>query len=682
MPTVKVVNVASEQMKEAFFSWSPVLKERCDNARGKKSVQTKFLFSPSFNFMDPVMIEFRLELFKLINTIVSRRKPNKHKIYASAQHLDTLPDDVTSLLCIPGTISYPNSYMYGSEKATKTSSTLRRDFRLFMENLGITFDFTSGLVKKKSSSGLPLFSRDLTIKLPYVLELHKKFNKEIKQILSIKDPLEFHQSLIKNELLMWFISVQRLQPDSIYKRRLEMTHLGMEVDADKGIYLDNEMLAPYFKYLSSELGADFVQEMFLKRKGDWYKFADSKKGIKFVDMRRRNPFAGSSICVGWGVLSHGIQDSLTNKYPDIFHIGDHIALENLLARLTSKFGRLFFIAFDLKHFEYSWIDDAQREICRFLDTLLPEPFNCYTEFYMHSGVVMVPGSKKDKEHSLLYTSKDYFSGLGCYQISDDDRMPARTEGNSSGQPFVSVFNKLYGSFLSLQLVNASLKRDFKSLEELSKNNIFLVNNGDDCLIVTSNEQDALSMENFLSKDKTFFEVKFEQSLPVFNSMYVLESQNKDGSFLYKAIPSFMNFLHKFFTPEHQYGSGVSGDKKYPNLGAHMRISDFLRHGFFINEVLDVLKLFKNITGHDLLDEFPLSDGEIKVLEGLEEPSTHDINLYKLLLDHDSARPLWDPNFKISLDNDPKKGVPIELMKEYYAVILEKDLPNFLQGTTT
>lgn len=683
MSRVKIVDriptfrPASEPMKKQFFKWSPKLKERTENVRGENQIPRYYHFSPSISSKEPKFLKFKVELYKNFREAIDKIPKWDTPWVAPDDEMYTIPKDVSALLNVTGSFSYPYGYLYGNMNMEYFEPEGVKRFRRFIDNLNLKFEFKYGLIKRHSSSGLPVFTRDIAAKTIYLQKLLKTYVDNADKIFKVKDPTKFHEQLLELELLIWFVPVVRLQPDSIFKARAEVTAFAKMVDADKGIYYLNPSLKPWMEWIKRENGIEFIKEHFLKNRGDWYKFkekyADSTEyPLILTTMRRRTPYGGSHFCLGFAVLSHGVQDYLTEAFPNVYHIGDSVALEDLVNEKAKKWGRVFFAATDLKHFEYSFSDWAQRIICEELDKILPEPYNHYKELYMHSGVTMWPRTPKDAEYTNLFTSRDYFSreGLLSEPIDHDYRYPLRIEGNNSGQPFVAVFNKIYGAFLMIEALNQALGLDVASFSELEKHDIHIVNNGDDGLFLFRKEEQAKKFQDYLTDSPELYGVTVTPDLPSFNAIYLIERRMK-GEFVYTSVPSFMNMIYKYVTAEYTYGLTKDGPKKYPNLGMIMRLAQMSSYNSFGTLIETFFRTFRDVFGFDMLDEFPLNEDELLIMNELDSGDTElSQSLWEVLVDLDPDRLMWDPRFK---------EAPQELRDKYYVTVDADNLDQFLKG---
>lgn len=677
----KMIFPASERLITALSKSSSTLTIRMQRAAVRPQLPLHFEFAPGISMYSPTFFLFKADLYERLQNYSNthhKKIDDRKLIFAATDENMTIPDDFSFVLNLPGSMGHPNGYLQGAEQASFYSENMDKAFILHIERLHLKFSLEgyAGLIKPNSSSGYPLFSTELAEKAALTLLMNRIWSKEASKYLKIKDPLVLFEELLKINWAPVFMVNRRLQHDNAKKKRVERTVYSELVYSDRGVYYKEESLRTLITNLATHLGVTFVKNYFLEGRGDWYNYADDEKDkqAKFTTMRVRTPFMGPHSNITFSVIAPTIQNPLIEQFTHIFEVGDRITLENRINTLAQKWGRVHFIALDFKHFEMSWPHFIQKRICEALDNLIPEPYNWYTTWYINSLVLMLARTAQDYNVSPLYTSKNFDTYDGIHSNYPETSLlcPLKTEGNLSGQAFVAFFNKVFGTFLIMWLLQRVLgKRCPIDLNFYTEDNdIQFVNNGDDNLLFFKNEIDAQKVLDNILEHPMLDTVELTVDLPSFNAMYIIEKKNETtNTYSYAAKPSIKNFIAKWVVPEYDYGVIKKGIAEYPNLGRHYRTMNFLSAGH-CSDLVDILfDTFHEHYKSNLLDLFPLDEKEQSIMNN-EMQSAEVEDVWKIFAYTDPSKFYWHPL---------AKNIPIEYLKKFCAVITPEQFKTFLLG---
>lgn len=671
----KLIYPCSDSSFELYCDWSEKLRTRTQRANVRPQMPLNYEFAPGINMYDPEFVFLKTQLYKALTRYSNSKGKEVDLSLCEAPTNDDelIPSDWSFVLNGPGTKGHPSGYMQGAQDCDFNDADLFQRYETYVHNLGLRFSLEnySGLIKPSSSSGLPYFSTDLPLKLAETLRINRAWCNLSSKILAIKNVKEYHLALVNNGLALVFMMNSRLQPDNFSKLRWERTIWNELVYSDRGMYYDNPSTATYFKHLEQTLGDKFIKSWFLKERGDYYKAVESDK-VYFSMMRLRSPYMGSHINITDSAISPSIQNGLIEDYEHIFHVSDRLTLEKRVNDLQDKWGNVYMVALDYRHFEMCWPDKMQRINCKAIDQVLPEPYNTYYERYMHSNVLMFSRTKRDFEISKLFISKDYYTGEGCIisPYDPDPRYPLKTEGNLSGHAYVSLWNKLLGSFVVIEILRRALPQNKLVGNDLSDytldNDIQFINNGDDNLLFFKRREDAMNVFKWIENEKKIFTIELTTDLPSFNAMYLVKQKNG----YYSVRPSMTNYIARWVAPEYDYGLIKKGRAEYPNLGKHLRMQAFLAYDFHsqVNELFH--SIFYDIYHRNVLDCFQLDEIEEQILlQQYSEPDSSQ-SVWNFFAATDIDRFLWDPR---------AKDAPLSELQKYFFVITPDEFYKFITG---
>lgn len=669
---------ASDWLVQQLIKWSEVVAIRSTKPSIRPQFPFNSEFAPGISLYSATFMLFKAILYEKLQTYADNNSieiPEIKYIYAPDSELATLGNDWTFVLNLPGSAGHPYGYLQGSVDADFYDKELDVNFTQYLDKLkiGYSLERYSGLIKSNSSSGMPLFTTDLATKVAYLLRLNRMWYNQSEKAVDTNNYKTIFDNMMTLEWAPLFWVNSRLQPAKGSKKFDERTVYNRMVFSDRTCGYAEPALENLFNPLTQQLGINFVHKYFLANRGDWEKEVDKGTWMAFfLSMRTRRPFMGPSSNATYAVIAPAIQNTLIDNYPHIYEIGDRLTLENRINNLAIQWKRVFFLAVDFRHFEMKWPHFIQYKICQLLDKLMPKGYQNYTEWYMLSCVLMNARTKKDFDYSPIFTSKNYDTHEGIHLEGEyvTSRIPLKTEGNLSGQAFVALFNKIFGSFMIIDLLNKSLKtnKDYDLNNYSESSDIQFINNGDDNLIFFKNENEAKTVLSFILKIKEVNKIELTIDLPSFNAINILEKK-RDDRYYYYARPSIQNFIAKWIVPEYDYGIIKKGVADYPNLGRHYRTMNFLAADYN-TEVVDILfQVFKDVYKRDLLDFFPLTDVEKDVMNNeMMSPDVEDI--WKVFEYTDPSKFFWHPLARYA---------PQEVLKKFAAVVTADQLDTFLKG---
>jgi len=125
----------------------------------------------------------------------------------------------------------------------------------------------------------------------------------------------------------------------------------------------------------------------------------------------------------------------------------------------------------------------------------------------------------------------------------------RPEGSSSGQGYIAIYNKAYGSFHMLEICR-ELGRSFKLKDVDGSGDHLLLNNGDDNLFLSHDHGFMRAFAEFIAANPTFRGLPIKVEVPLAWNAMILFERKKGSDYIYSWHRSLINTLNKLFAPEY------------------------------------------------------------------------------------------------------------------------------------